>query len=311
MSSGRSAIVTVAFGQSVGHLDYTFTSFAKHNPGVPLHAFVLGANLPKCQLPEVQYHLVAPTNDFSHPLREVYFRRLELIDKLDLDHALVVDSYDVLCLQPLPALEKILGGCDVAACVEHMGARYVLGQGYTANFLNGGVFFWNVPASRDIRREITARGRAHFRRIADDQHAINEVIQTKYYDRLRILPCQYNYRAYLNRKQRGWPTVTHLDGALIYHNSPCIEEAKRLTLVKPKAVLPDMAKDGGPLKDREQFWRALEQWQKPSTVNESYPFRIQQLFLSWRWVYRFLRWVWPILERLRLDKIILKWLPIG
>ena len=78
MSSGRSAIVTVAFGQSVEHLDYTFTSFAKHNPGVPLHAFVLGANLPKRQLPEVQYHLVAPTNDFSHPLREVYFRRLEI-----------------------------------------------------------------------------------------------------------------------------------------------------------------------------------------------------------------------------------------
>ena len=253
----RSAIVTVAFGHSTENLDYTFSSFAM-NKGVPLHAIVIGRELPKRRLDGITYHLVPPVPDFSHPLREVYFRRIELIDNLDVDYALVVDSFDVLCLQPLPAFEQLLAGADVAACVEHMGARYVLGQGYTANFLNGGVFFWNVPASRDIRLEITARGRAHFRTVADDQHAINEVIQTKHYDRLRILPCQYNYRAYLNRKQRGWPTVTHLDGALIYHNAACMDEAKKLFPVKPKATLPELPSDGRPLTEREQFWRRLK-----------------------------------------------------
>jgi hypothetical protein len=258
MSTARSAIVTVAFGHSTEHLDYTFTSFARHNPGVPLHAFVLGPSLPQRQLPDIQYHLVAPGNDFSDPLREVYFRRMELIDQLEVDYALVVDSYDVLCLQPLPPFEKILGDCDVAACVEHMGARYVMGQGYTANFLNGGVFFWNLPASRDIRREIVERGRSHFRTVADDQHCINEVIQTKYFDRLRLLPCQYNYRAYVNRKQRGWPTVTHLDGVFIYHNAACMDEAKKLPPVKPKALLPALPQDARPLSDREMFWRKLK-----------------------------------------------------
>jgi hypothetical protein len=257
MSTARSAIVTVAFGHSTEHLDYTFTSFARHNPGVPLHAFIVGRELPKRRLDNISCHLVEPVADFSDPLREIYFRRLELIDRLDVDFALVVDSYDVLCLQPLPPLEKILGDFDVAACVEHMGARYVMGQGYTSNFLNGGVFFWNVPRSRDIRREIVERGRAHFRTVADDQHCINEVLQTKYYDRLRILPCQYNYRAYLNRKQRGWPTVTHLDGVMIYHNAATMDEAKRLTAVKPKAAVPELAKDGGPLRDRQKFWRKL------------------------------------------------------
>lgn len=256
--SSRSAIVTVAFGHSTEHLDYTFTSFAKHNPGVPLHAFIISRELPKRRIEGITYHLVEPVPHFSHPLREIYFRRLELIDRLDADFALVVDSYDVLCLQSLLPFEKILGGCDVAACVEHMGARYVLGQGYTANFLNGGVFFWNVPGSRNIRREIVERGRSHFRTVADDQHCINEVIQTSHYDRLRILPCQYNYRAYLNRRQRGWPTVKHLDGVLIYHNGACMDEAKKLPSVKSKATLPDLPQDGHPLTEREQFWRRLK-----------------------------------------------------
>ncbi len=258
MSTARSAIITVAFGHSTEHLDYTFTSFAKHNPGVPLHAFIIGKELPRRRLDGITYHLVEPVPDFSHPLREIYFRRLELIDRLEVDCALVVDSYDVLCLQPLPPFGQILGGCDVAACVEHMGARYVLGQGYTSNFLNGGVYFWNLPGSRDIRREIVERGRSHFRTIADDQFCVNEVLQTKHYDRLRILPCQYNYRAYLNRRQRGWPTVTHLDGVLIYHNAACMDEAKSLPLSKPKAALPELPKDGRPLTEKEQFWRKLK-----------------------------------------------------
>src|SRR5262245_282857 len=138
-----------------------------------------------------------------------------------------------------------------------MGARYVLGQGYTANFLNGGVFFWNVPGSRDIRREIVERGRGHFRTVADDQHCINEVLQTKHYDRIRILPCQFNYRAYLHKKQRGWPTVNHLDGVLIYHNATCMDEAKKLGPVRPRAELPALPPDGGPLSERQRFWRRI------------------------------------------------------
>jgi len=254
----RSAVVTAAFGHSTEHLDHTFSSFGI-NEGVPLHAFIIGKELPRRRLDGITYHLVEPMPDFSHPLREIYFRRIELIDRLEADLVVVVDSYDVLCLQKLPPFETILQGCDVAACVEHRGSRYVMGQGYTANFLNGGVFFWNVQGSRDIRAEIVARGRRHFRTIADDQFVINEVVQTKYYDRIRILPCQYNYRPYLNRRQRGWGTVTHLDGVLIYHNATCMEEAKKLGPVKPRAALPELPADGHPLTPREQFWRRVRQ----------------------------------------------------
>ena len=259
MTQARSAVVTVAFGHSTEHLDYTFLSFAERNPGLPLHAFVLGDKLPTQRLPQIEYHLVAPVPDFSHPLREVYFRRMALIDQLDIDYALVVDSYDVLCLQHLPPFEELLGNCAVAGCVEHMGSRYVMGQGYTSNFLNCGVMFWNVPGSRQIRAEIVARGRTRFRTVADDQFAVNEIIQAKYYERLRILPCQFNYRSYFLKKQRGWPTVNHLDGVLIFHNASSMDEAKRLLGVKPKADLPQLPKDEKPLTPREQFWRRLRQ----------------------------------------------------
>ena len=253
-------------GRATEHLDYTFNSFADHNPGLPLHAFILGAELPRHRLPQVEYHLITPVPDFSDPLREVYFRRMELIDQLEVDLALTVDCYDVLCLQPLPPFEQLLGNAHVAACVEHLGCRYVLGQGYTANFLNGGVLLWHVPNSRDIRQEIVARGKSHFRTVADDQYCINEVIQTKYFDRLRILPCQYDYRAYLKRKQRGWPTVQNLDGVLIYHNAACMDEAKKLPPVKPKADLPALPADGGPLAPRQQFWRKLRLRLTPHVV---------------------------------------------
>ena len=259
MTPGSSAIVTVAFGHSTEHLDYTFLSFAEKNPGVPLHAFVIGTKLPERRLPQITYHLVAPVPDFSHPLREVYFRRHELIDQLDVEFALVVDSYDVLCLQTLPPLADILAGFSMAAATEHMGSRYLLGQGYTPNFLNGGVTFWNLAKSRALRQEIGARGRGHFRIPADDQMVINEVVQTKYFDQVRILPCQFNYRAYLHKKQRGWPTVTHLDGVFIYHNAPCMDEAKQLGPVKPRADLPPLPKDLTPLTEKEQFWRKLRQ----------------------------------------------------
>ena len=148
----RSAIVTVAMGRSTEQLDYTFTSFAAYNPGIPLHAFILGAQLPKRQLDGIHYHLVTPVPDFSHPLREVYFRRHGLIDQLDVDNVLVVDSLDVLCLRPLPSFDSILRDFAMAACVENVGSRYILGQGYTSNFLNGGGTFWNLARVRGSRR---------------------------------------------------------------------------------------------------------------------------------------------------------------
>ena len=282
MSAGQRAIATVAMGQAAEHLDYTFTSFAR-NQGIPLHAFILQDRLPARRVPGVEYHLVSPVPDFSHPLREVYFRRLELIDRLDADLVLVVDSYDVLCLQPLPPFEEILGNADVAACVEHDGGRYLMGQGYTPNFLNGGVFFWRVQESRDIREEIVARGRTHFRTVADDQFCINEVIQTKYYRRLRILPGQYNYRAYLNRKQGGWPTVDHLDGVLIYHNGPCIDALMQqrgsFPEFRARAELPRLEPvDMEPLSKWPRRMRSLLQYRRPHLIHGSLLFR-SRLFL--------------------------------
>jgi hypothetical protein len=191
---------------------------------------------------------------------------MALIDDLDLDYALVVDSYDVLCLQTLPPFASLVSDAALAGCVEHQGSRYVLGQGYTANFLNCGVVFWNVAESRGLRREIVERGRSHFRTLADDQFVLNEVIQTKHFQRLRILPCQFNYRAYLKRRQRGWPTVQHLDGVFIYHNATCMAEAKQLAAVRSQAALPSLPVDGGPLTPREQFWRRLRLQFQPWTV---------------------------------------------
>jgi hypothetical protein len=189
------------------------------------------------------------------------------MDRFDVDYALVVDSYDVLCLQPLPPFEQLLGSADVAACVEMHGTRYILGQGCTNTFLNGGVFLWNVPRSRDIRSEIVARGRAHFRTVADDQHCINEVIHTRHYHRLRILPDQYNFRCFLKpAKQRGFPSVDTLDGVMIYHNSISMDAVKKLPPVKPRAALPDPVPDGHPLTPSEQFWRRLRNKFKPWIV---------------------------------------------
>ena len=269
MNTRRRAIVTVAYGPAREKLDHTFSSFARCT-NAELHAYILGTQLPQRQVPGIQYHLLAPIPDFSHPLREVYYRRLEVLDELGADYVMTVDSFDVLCLQPLPPLEDLLGNADVAACVEHQGGRYLLGQGYTSSFLNGGVFVWNVPRSRDIRAEIVARGRSHFRTLADDQFCLNEVIQTKYFDRLRILPCQYNYRAYLRgtyKKIRpGWPIVKHLDGVAIYHNATCIPGVKKMPSFKPRADLPALPADGRPLTPWEQFWRRLWNKFKPGVV---------------------------------------------
>ena len=265
----HSAIITFAIGNAMENLDYTFSSFQKC-PGVELHAFILGAQLPQRRLPGIQYHLLAPSPDFSHPLREIYYRRLEVLDDLGIKYAMTVDSLDVLCLHPLPSFDQLLGNAHVAACVEHLGCRYLVGQGYTSSFLNGGVFLWDVPNSRDIRAEIVARGRRCFRTIADDQFNLNEVIHTRHFDRLRILPSQYNYRAFLKgtykKKRPGWPVVDHLDGVMIYHNASCIAELKKLPAYKARAELPPLTADGGPLSEREQFWRRLGNYYKYSGV---------------------------------------------
>jgi hypothetical protein len=265
----RSAIVTLAMGQAVENLDHTFSSFVRC-PHVELHAFILGDRLPQRQIAGIQYHQLPHVPDFSHPLREVYYRRMEVLDDLGVEYAMTVDSFDVLCLQPLPPFEQMLGNADVGACVEHQGGHYLLGQGYTSSFLNGGVFLWNVPRSRDIRAEIVARGRTHFRTLADDQFCLNEIIQTKHFERLRILPCQYNYRAYLkgtfSKIRPGWPIVKHLDGVVIYHNATCIPGVKKLPPFKPRAHLPPLPADGRPLTPWEQFWRRLRNKFTPSVV---------------------------------------------
>jgi hypothetical protein len=226
----RSAVVTVAFGHPTEQLDYTFASFGI-NEGVPLHAFILGKEFPGAGSK-------ALLTTSSSRCRTSRIRSGDLFSPDRVERSAGggrrAGRGFVRCALPAKAAavrehpwRQRCGGL----CRAH-GRPLRHGPGYTANFLNGGVFFWKVAASQDIRAEIVARGRRHFRTVADDQFVINEVVQTKHYDRLRILPCQYNYRAYLNRRQRGWPTVTHLDGVLMYHNATCMEEAKKMLSVE-------------------------------------------------------------------------------
>ncbi|HEX5399792.1 MAG TPA: hypothetical protein VFY06_12180, partial [Verrucomicrobiae bacterium] len=85
-------------------------------------------------------------------------------------------------------------------------------------------------------------------------------------DRLRILPCQYNFRAYFRKRKRGWPTVQHLDGVMIYHNGDCMAEAKKSLPAKSRAALPPLPTDDRPLTPREQFRRRLRNQFKPWVV---------------------------------------------
>lgn len=256
MDSIRQAVVTVASGSHAEHLDRTFTSFAR-NPFLELHAFVIGDRLPARQLPGIHYHLEAPDPGFSHPMRDLYYRRFLFVDTLGVDYALIVDNSDVLCLRSLPELPALLRGAALGVCVEHAGARYLAGQGYTSNYFNAGVTFWNLETSRAMRQEIVARGRARFRSV-EDQLTLNEVVNTRYFHDVLILPCQYNYRALLApATYRGWPTVTHLDGVIIYHCAPSVAAAKALPPNAAHAVLADLPPDPGPLTPRQQFWRKV------------------------------------------------------
>jgi hypothetical protein len=82
--------------------------------------------------------------------------------------------------------------------------------------------------------------------------------------------------------------------------------------VLPKAELPPLPRDGKPLeKDEDQLWRALLQYQTPHLIRESKRFRFQQWLLSKKWFYATLRAIWPVMIWLKLDRSILKKLPVG
>jgi len=264
MSETNQAVVTVASGPYAERLDYTFTSFLK-NRFLKLHAFIFAEELPQRRLPDITYHLVKPDASFGDPMRDMYYRRLLLIDQLEEEFVLLVDNSDVVCLQAIPELPAVLRGAGLGACVEHLGSRYVTGQGYTSEYINCGVTFWHTPTTRQMRQDVVARGRARFRSV-EDQLTFNEVVQTRYYDQMIILPCQYNYRALLNRRLRGWPTVHHLDGVLLYHCAMCIDEAKKLTSIAARASLPPLEPDKTPLSDWEKFWRKVQLRLRPHIV---------------------------------------------
>lgn len=263
-SAGVDVAITVAFGDFAERLDETFLSFSR-NKNMELHAFIVGDRLPARQFHGIHYHLKAPDPRFAHPLRDAVYRRWEFMDEVGAEYAVVVDNSDVLCMQDLPPIPTLLRGAAFGASVEHMGSRYLCGQGYTSNYINCGVTFWHVPSTREIRQEILERGRAHFRNI-DDQVSINEVIQTRYYNNMVILPCQYNYRAYVGVRKRGWPTVSHLDGVVLYHNRTCLAQAKALMPSKALAELPPLEWDQQPATRMEQFFRRVRERLRPHVI---------------------------------------------
>ena len=195
-------------------------------------------------------------------MRDAYYRRLIFLDEVGAEFALLVDNSDVLCMQPLHELPQLLRGAALAACPEHAASRYIAGQGWTGCYLNAGVTFWNVPASKKLREEIVARGRSRFRSV-EDQLSLNEVVHTRYYEQTIILPSQYNFRAHYKVRQRGWPTVESLDGVVIYHNATCMAEVKKLAGLKHYADLPPLDPDTAPLTDWQKFWRKVQLRRQP------------------------------------------------
>lgn len=256
MPAGRQIVATVATGPFAERLDHTFTSFAL-NKFLELHAFIIGDRLPERQLPGIQYHLFKPDPSLMSEMRDAYYRRLVFLDEVGAEFALLVDNSDVLCMQPLPELPQLLRGAALAACPEHAASRYITGQGWTGCYLNAGVTFWNVPASKKLREEVVARGRSRFRSV-EDQLSLNEVVHTRYYEQTIVLPSQYNFRPHYKVKQRGWPTVESLDGVVIYHNATCMAEVKKLVGLKRHADLPPLDPDTAPLTDWQKFWRKVQ-----------------------------------------------------
>ncbi len=267
----RQAIVTTAFGAAADQLGLTFSSFCKVTDA-ELHAFVYGPALPKHRHPGIHYHLVEFDPVFRSVRRDALFRRWILPDALDAEYVLVVDGSDVVCIHPLPPFAELLRGAEVAAAAEWIGPVSIPGQGYTGSYLNAGVTFWHLPSSRETRRQIVERGVRRYRGPFDDQAALNEVIHTRCFDRLVVLPSQYNWRAMYRRNHRGWehafrawPRVDSLEGVQLYHNQHCALEVLAAVSQHPpsaKAQLPVLPDDPKELSRWMLLWRRLcHRWQ--------------------------------------------------
>ena len=264
--ASRQVIVTTVFGPQAETIAKTFASFTKV-ANAELHVFVYNPALPQNRHPQLQYHLVEHDKAFESIRRDALFRRWIWPDQLDAEFALVVDGTDAICVRPLPEFRDLLRGASVAAAPEWGRPVRILGQGYTSAYLNAGVTFWNLPRSKEMREEIAARGRSHYRGPFDDQTALNEVAHTRYFDELTVLPSQFNWRAFYKKSYRSWhqgfrkwPRVDSLDGVQIYHNHHCIDEvAAALTAGEPalRAALPELAPDTHPLSPATLFWRRL------------------------------------------------------
>lgn len=257
-------IVTTLFGSGVGQFATTFPTFAKI-PNAELHAFVFGPALPAGLPSGIHYHLVKPDPRFVSVRRDALFRRWTLPDTLGAEYALVVDGTDVLCVRSLPSFETLLRGASFAAATEWGGPMPIRGQGYTSNYLNAGVTFWHLPSSKDMRAEIVARGRSHYRGPFDDQTVLNEVMLTKYFERMVILPSQFNWRAFYQagyrswrNAWRSWPRLDSLDGVYLYHNNYCLQQVLQTMKAAPPgqtAGLEMLPEDRHPLSRWEKFWR--------------------------------------------------------
>ena len=266
MPSPKQIIVTTVFGPQAENLGRTFGTFAQ-TPDCELHAFVYNEQLPQNRHPAIRYHQVTPDPAFVSVRRDALFRRWLWPDDLDAEYALVVDGLDALCVRPLPPMPGILRGASVAAAPEWLGPQPLLGQGYTSCYLNAGVTFWHLAHSRTMRAEIAERGRAHYRGPYDDQTTLNEVVHTRYFDDLIILPSQYNWRAMYQESYRGWrqnfrswPRVDQLDGIYIYHNQVSVMKvlaALQQQRPAPHANLRPLTPDRGPLNRFERLWRQL------------------------------------------------------
>lgn len=248
----KQVIVTTIFGPPAETLERTYASFTKV-PNAELHVFVYNEALPKHQHPDIKYHLVKPDPAFLSVRRDALFRRWSWPDTLDAEYAMVVDGVDAICLQPVPAFANLLRGASLAAATEWVPPMRILGQGFTSVYLNAGMTLWHLPSSRTMREEIIARGRAHYRGPFDDQTALNEVVHTRFFDQLTVLPSQYNWRGLYLKNHRGWehhwrnwPRVDSLDGVVIYHNQHCLQEvleAAKTTLPAARATLPALTED--------------------------------------------------------------------
>lgn len=249
----KQVVTTTVFGSHAEQLDRTFISFAQ-NQFLELHAFVIGEDLPKNQIPGIHYHLKKPDPSYSSPIRDADFRRWEFIDELDAPYAMVVDGHDVLCLQSIPQIPTLLKGGILGLVVEHAGGRYLEGGIYTGNFFNAGVTFWNVEKSRELRQKVIERGKIRYRNDVDDQLSLNEIIHAYYLDEITILPTTYNYRCYVKRQKKGWATTGNLDGVKIYHTDEC-DEAAQMLPVKPLPPIAHLDPDGPEPLDKNQQWQ--------------------------------------------------------